>query len=193
MSPTNILQVYNQATEHDKIEGLRWYKEALLFCQELASIYGISEIVAVGVVVALSPTNRWENNKIQAEQLIDLYVNGGNLDDFKPSTYPVMRDKAIEIITKNRSVKTIQKTLNGPKVIEFFNSILQLDDCTIDGHAYNIWAGSYTTLKKVPGIGVKIRRKIKSDYRVIAKGENIPVRDLQAITWCTWRRINNVV
>ena len=75
---------------------------------------------------------------------------------------------------------------------EFASCIAGLPDVCIDGHAYCIWAGERTGLKDVPAIGVKLRREIKADYQMVAEELNIEPFELQAITWCAWRRLHGV-
>ena len=76
-----------------------------------------------------------------------------------------------------------------PKMIEFYHCIQELDDVCVDGHAYSIWLGSRVVLAKVPSIGVKLRRTIKADYRAAAETLGISPYELQAVTWCAWRRV----
>ena len=82
--------------------------------------------------------------------------------------------------------------LGGPKLREFAACIDGLPEVCIDGHAYCIWAGERTGLKDVPAIGVKLRKQIKADYMQAAEDLNLEPFELQAITWCTWRRIHGV-
>ena len=67
-----------------------------------------------------------------------------------------------------------------------------MDDICIDGHAYCIWKAERTGLKDVPAIGVKLRREIKADYKEAAARLGLSAYEVQAITWCTWRRLNGV-
>ncbi|MGA1476619.1 MAG: DUF7178 family protein, partial [Prochlorothrix sp.] len=83
--------------------------------------------------------------------------------------------------------------LSGPKLQEFYSCIAGInDEVCIDGHAYSIWAGDRITLADVPSIGKKLRKEIKADYREAALQAGISPSEMQAITWCAWRRIHGV-
>ena len=103
------------------------------------------------------------------------------------------KQKAITILGLDTySMGPILETLSGPKLREFASCIADLDDVCIDGHAYCIWNGGRTSLADVPAIGVKLRKEIKDDYVKSARKMGVSPAVMQAITWCTWRRIHNV-
>jgi hypothetical protein len=81
------------------------------------------------------------------------------------------------------------ETLNGPKVIEFYNCIIGNSDVCIDGHAYSVWFGDRLSMKEIPSIGKRLREEIKADYIGAAQYIGIQPYELQAITWVVWRRI----
>jgi hypothetical protein len=108
-----------------------------------------------------------------------------------------MRQKALDILKGS----DIVKTLNGPKIIEFFNCITNpmLNDLCIDGHAYSIWLGQRVVMKDVPNIKAKkLRSQIKTDYVDACTfineelNESYSPADIQAITWVTHKRIYGV-
>ena len=193
MSPSNILKVYKQSTDQDKSDGISWYRDALDFCETIALEYGLSVYVVAGVVTALSPRNKWDRNKQDAITVIKAYTNGDSIDDVRVCTFPANKNKAFTIIRQCKDMAQVLVILKGPKMTEFFNCIVGIDDVCIDGHAFNIWNGSYTNLADVPSIGVVRRRTIKADYMKAAKKAKISPSELQAVTWCAWRRIHEVV
>ena len=102
------------------------------------------------------------------------------------------------IKNKVKAIKKIRKIIFGKvgfKVVEFMNSILGLDDCCIDGHAFSIHSGVRIPTTKTPAIGKKLRESIKDDYRLATKyinydlGTKYKVSEIQAITWVTHKRI----
>ena len=193
MSPSNILKVYKQSTDQDKSDGISWYRDALEFCETVALDYGLSVYVVAGVVTALSPRNKWDRNKQDSISLIKAYTNGDSIDDVKVCTFSANKNKAVTIIKQCKDMAQVLIILKGPKMTEFFNCIVGIVDVCIDGHAFNIWNGSYTGLANVPSIGVVRRRTIKADYISAAKKAKITPSELQAVTWCAWRRIHEVV
>ena len=133
---------------------------------------------------------------ILPENLIETFVRDPeSAVKIKVCTFNKNKEKALKILRNNQDFFTdnTREILSGPKLNEFFNCILGVeDDVCIDGHAYCIFNGSRTSLKDVPSIGVKLRKEIKSDFRKAAAKFNISAAQMQAITWVTWRRIHGV-
>lgn len=192
----NIKAVYLLATTQEKIDGANWYKSAHKIALNLADNYGITLQTAAGVITALSPRNKWSRNIIDAENLIETFVRDPETAiNIKVCTFNKNKEKALKILKNNQDFFTdnTREILSGPKLNEFFNCILGVnDDVCIDGHAYCIFNGSRTSLKDVPSIGVKLRKQIKLDFRKAAAKFNISAAEMQAITWVTWRRIYGV-
>ena len=194
-----IVAKFTLATSQEVQLGCDWYRSALNIAGRIADRYDMRIETVAGVIAALSPNNRWERNIIDAEALIKVWAAGGSDADIlavKCCTYPVMRQKALDILKGS----DIVKTLNGPKIIEFFNCITNpmLNDVCIDGHAYSVWLGDRVTLHKVPNIQGKLRARIKQDYRDATAfindelDEDYTAATIQAITWVTHKRIHNV-
>jgi len=192
----NIKAVYQLASLTERVDGAAWYKVADSVAIAIADRYEISEAQAIGVIAALSPRNKWERNVQDADALIAAYLAGGAEQArlTKVCTFSANKEKAIKILTLSRAVDLdpVLAVLKGPKLIEFASCIYGRSDCCIDGHAYCIWAGERTGLKDVPAIGVKLRRQIKADYAAVAAELQITPYELQAITWCAWRRLHGV-
>ena len=196
MTFTNILGVYNLANTADRVNGARWYPEASNIAYALVNRYGVSYFQAVGVIAALSPRNKWERNLADAENLIKVFsIDPESVDSVKVCTFGPNKAKAIRILTdKPTSHDEVLAILSGPKLQEFYSCIAGInDEVCIDGHAYSIWAGDRITLADVPSIGKKLRKEIKADYREAALQAGISPSEMQAITWCAWRRIHGVV
>ena len=75
----------------------------------------------------------------------------------------------------------------------------QCDEITVDGHAFNIWRGMYTSLNEVPAISNKLYKTVSDAYKQAAvainnlEGTKYSAAEIQAITWVTHRRVNGVV
>ena len=112
----------------------------------------------------------------------------------KVCTFKSNKAKALAILAAdNANSDDVLSILRGPKLSEFFNCIMgESADVCIDGHAYCIWFGTRSTLANVPSIGVKLRREIKADYIAVAEDLGLSASALQAITWCTYRRIHQI-
>jgi len=196
----NILAMYMQATPVDTQEGTVWYNNAHNICQGLADKYCLPLSTVVGVVSALSPNNKWDRNILDSEQMIRAYVLG--YDYPKVCTFTSNKDKAMTILEcEIDSSENICAILKGNKTIAFFRGIFtdgQCDEITVDGHAFNIWRGMYTSLNEVPAISNKLYKTVSDAYRQAAitinnlEGTKYSAAQIQAITWVTHRRINNV-
>jgi len=191
----NILAIYQLATAAERVDGDCWYPIARNIAETLADSYGVSLAQAIGVIAALSPRNKWSRNVVDSENLLSAYRAGGADQAMltKTCTFGANKAKAVKIIQAvDADLDAVLAILNGPKLREFASCIADLDDVCIDGHAYCIWTGGRTSLKDVPAIGVKLRRQIKADYRAAAATVGLVPSTLQAVTWCTWRRIHGV-
>ena len=202
----NIVAVFDLAAQGEVIDGMDWYDRAGNVAGHLSNLYNVGPAAAAGVIAALSPNNRWERNVVDAENIIRAYVDGSSNDamNVKVCTYGKMKEKAIKIleIDSERSGASdldIAMILNGRKITAFFFCIMEADDhVCIDGHAYSIWFGDRLTMKEVPNIGKKLYASITSDYVAAAEfinerdGGNLQPFQVQAITWCAWRRLHGV-
>ena len=197
MTASNILAVYQLANTADRVQGMAWYVNAKEIAIELCRKYrNISLYQAAGVIAALSPRNKWERNIADAENLIRVWsVDSESVDSVKVCTFGSNKAKAIAVLNlaPGADGHDVRGILSGPKLVEFFNCIMgEGDDVCIDGHAYSIWAGDRITLANIPSIGKKLRATIKSDYRAAAQEAGITAYEIQAVTWCAWRRLHNV-
>lgn len=191
----NIKAVYLLATTQEKIDGAKWYASANEISMQLALDYDLALQTAAGVIAALSPRNKWSRNIIDAENLIEAFVSDPeSAVNIKVCTFSKNKEKALNILKADQKFHSehVRDILKGPKLIEFFNCILHVEDVCIDGHAYCIFNGSRTSLKDVPQIGVKLRKEIKSDFKKAAAKFKITPAEMQAITWVAWRRIHGV-
>jgi len=198
----HIIAKFALATTEEVVSGQQWYKNAHEIAARLARNNNISITKAAGVIAALSPNNKWERNCLDAERLIQAYIHGDDNDAMAVSvcTYGAMKKKAVDILSTNEQTfpDEIIRILNGPKIIEFFNCIMQRNDVCIDGHAYSIWFGERMTMKQVPNIGKRLRERIKSDYLDATSWINEEMQtnylpsDIQAIVWVCHKRIYKI-
>lgn len=197
MTASNILAVYQLANTADRVNGMSWYARAKELAIALCLQYDqLSPYKAAGVIAALSPRNKWERNMADAENLIRVWsIDPESADSVKVCTFGPNKAKAIAILNLPEGTDggDVRSLLSGPKLVEFFNCIMgEQDDVCIDGHAYSIWAGDRITLANVPSIGKKLRATIKADYRAAAQEAKITAAEMQAVTWCAWRRLHGV-
>ena len=197
----HIVAVFQLATSQEVQLGLDWYPSARKISARIGKRAGVSAYHAAGVITALSPRNKWEDNVRNADALAKVYAAGGTVKDLTSvpcRTTHTNKHQAITILT-NPDIPP-QDMITGPKRTEFYNSIMhpELDDVCIDGHAYSVWLGEYLPASKAPNIGKRLRIRIKQDYHDATAfineelGESYITSDIQAITWVTHKRIHNV-
>jgi hypothetical protein len=193
MYKRNILKVLSQCTDAELQHGLTWYSDAREQCQVMADKYELPLRIVVGVVSALSPTNRWERNLIDASNMLRVYTDGGYVESTSPCTYKTMRDKAWSILQTNpHSDDSVLFLLKGPKISDFFSCIMGHDVCVIDGHAWCIANNDRRTMQEVPNIGKKLRVELQKAYSSAGKSNGLTAYQMQAATWVAWKRIHNV-
>lgn len=194
----NILAVFDQATDAEVSQGIAWYATARRECKVLAVRHNVSLDVAVGVVAALSPNNRWERNLGNADALLAAYMAGDHVESVSVSTYHAMRAKAWSVLdtTMGRtqdSRELIRSVLKGPKIVCFFANILGENTCTIDGHARNIAYGERLSLSGSKfTIGKAEYKKLQECYEDAGVCVGLKAYEVQAITWVTWRRVHGI-
>ena len=189
----NILKVFAQCTDAELQHGMRWYKDAEIAGQNIADKYQLPLHVVVGVIAALSPTNEYGQNIRNADTMCRIFVDGGYVEETKPSTYHPMRDKAWSILqSMPHNIDDVAFILNGPKITDFAYCIMGEDVCVIDGHAWCIANNDRRTMQKVPNIGKKLRAELQECYRRAGKKHGMTAYQMQAATWVAWKRIHNV-
>lgn len=190
----NILKVYRQATPEEYKRGTEWYAKAKAQAHEIAAKHDVPLRVVVGVVAALSPNNKWERNVKDASDLIAAFLRGDPADVCKPCTYTKMRDKAWSVLEQMpENDAAVMRILNGQKIVSFFCNIMGHDNCTIDGHAYNIARGKrYVLTSDETNISKSVYQEMQAAYYRAAKRVGLKVYELQAITWVVWKRIHNI-
>jgi len=191
----SILAVFFAATDLERINGAQWYNVVQNASGIMAERYGISLETVAGVIAALSPSNRWERNLRDADNLIGAYTLGG-LDDalsVKTSTYSKNKAKALAILQGAEPLEA----LGGLKVRAFYGCIIGQDTVCVDGHAYAIWRGERISTSSTPKISPKLYAAISADYVKATDtinsvlGAQYKPFQIQAITWLIWRRLNN--
>ena len=184
----NITSVYNDADEYQHAEGLLWYDQAKQAAYRMAVKHDVPVYIAVAVIAALSPNNKWSRNLTNADALIGAFVNGDGIDSVKVSTYHKMKQKAWDILWALPSYNDAKRMLKGQKITSFFMDIMGEFNVTIDGHARNIAYGERVGLTDDrSNIGVREYRALQAAYEAAAERLGLMPYQLQAITWRVWR------
>ena len=184
----NIVSVYRDADETQHAEGLLWYSDAQKAAHDIAVKYDIAVYLAVAVIAALSPNNKWARNVVNADALIGAFIRGDGMLSVKVSTYNKMKQKAWDILAARPDYEGAKTMLKGQKITSFFMDIMGEFNVTIDGHARNIAYGERVGLTDDrTNIGVREYRALQAAYEEAARRVGLMPYQLQAITWRVWR------
>ena len=195
----NILEIYKQSTDNEIIEGKQWYKQANQISKLMAVKYNITEIQSAGIIASLSPSINWSQNIIDANNLCSLLQVGKDIKTITVTTYHHNKLKShylwqnSQLTEKEVFLIVLGCSKQVNKTSSFFLNILhpEIDDiCTIDRHAYRINLGITESLDVQ--LTENRYKVMNSAYKQAGKQMNISAIELQAITWLTFRRLNNI-
>lgn len=172
----------NMATKNEIASGMEWYKDAQDFAQYLSEKYNIESYICASVISALSPNNRWERNKIDAEAVITAWKQCIDPNDIKVCTYNSNKFKAFEILAGSVI------TEKSPKTHAFAMNVglLSSDHITID--KWHIRACLTKEKCDVVETVTSVQyRRIERITAELAKKYSLKGYELQAIIWVTIR------
>lgn len=186
----NLLRWFELASDEQIKNGKNWYVDAMNFASYLAEKYDIDKYIAATVISALSPNNKWERNKVDAEAVIKAFQNGILPESIKVCTYNANKLKAFNALDgqliSEKSPKTHAFSMNV--------GLNSADHITIDK-----WHLRACVIKPKEGIqecsesctNVQYRR-IEKITALLAKKLGLKGYELQAIVWVTikdaWNR-----
>lgn len=191
MTPTvkNVLSVYRRANFSAFSEGMTWYDDAHNFAKALDPIRFHR---AAGVIAALSPMNKWDNNKRKAALF---YAMNGKVN-WDGTKNGIGLSKNVEKAIAIYNGEDALDILGGDKVRAFYLTILDPTGDhapVIDRHAFDIAVGKRTNDKIRGTLARKGMYDRFSDvYRNAALTVGIGASQLQAVTWMQWREENNI-
>ena len=124
------LRYFYSIADDDQIErGKAWYRDANQWCEKLAVQYGYPTYIVAEVLSALSPRNKWQRNKADAEAVLSAVRNNEPMESVKVCTFNNNKEKAFDIARlKTRIVH------GSPKTYSFVQNIayLHADFVTVD-------------------------------------------------------------
>ena len=188
----NIKRWHKRASPENIEAGMTWYDDAMRFSRKLAREYKITRRSAAGVISSLSPNNKWDRTKFDAEQLISYYREGGTeWEEVKICTYKKNRERAWKILTQGERI-----TSDSPKIHSFAMNVgnKSPDHVTIDK-----WHMRASLARPRDGITLTQESPTKLQYKRvegitldIARMHKLKGYELQAIVWVTikekWNR-----
>lgn len=188
---SNISEIWEQRKYEDIKKGVIWYEEAKKYCIELSDKYNIELAKVAGILAALSPQKEWENNKKITEDFLISVKKSPNNGWRKGKHFFNLRKKARDIYRlDNPFIDEIGKILNGNKIYNFFNCImnpLTSDHLCIDRHMIFV-----ALMREKSKLTPKQYSFLKEEYLKFAKSVNIKPCQTQGILWLTYKRIKKI-
>lgn len=182
---SNIVKMYDLASDDDLEIGRSWYQQASRFCQTLADNYDRSLAAVAGIMSALSPSTSYEQNIIDTVNVI------AGQDHETVSTYGKQHVKALEIrdegidpalvMGQNKTaafwLNIVNPTTNGRVTVDRHSARVAVDvNMTADeSYFYINTPAKYQVLENA--------------YKLAAGKIGVLPHVLQAITWLTYRRL----
>lgn len=175
-----ILDEYWMASPTDITRGMVWYDLALTEACRLDRADGRQ---GAGVIAALSPLAPWGKNIERARLAFERGEAGG-------LTFGQHTRKADRILNGEDPLDV----LGGNKVRSFFACILgSTHDVCIDRHAFDLTQRRHTNDKEKKVLDRKgVYLHVADAYVEAAQWAGLEPRQLQAITWTSWRRRKGV-
>lgn len=180
----NILKVYEQATEIEKISGLNWYLLARAYCAEAAAKFNVPLDIAIAVLASLSPRNKWKQNLKDLVTVLQASSQGQGPESVRVGTFTKNKEKAFAILRENNP----SLAYTSKKVRSFCHNIAYTEskEVTVDVHAFSIYMGKRSEPWSLTDTDYDT---IASAHKIAAKKVGLRPYELQAICWVTWIRL----
>ena len=192
----NLMKWIESANERQVEKGKYWYKDAMLFCESIAKKYKVDSYTVATVVSCLSPNNKWERNKVDAEATIGAFTSGKFtkaefMELVKVCTYNANKIKAWEALEQGLE---IQKS--SPKTHSFAMNIARNSSEHITIDKWHLRACQVSPISKKRDLQESCTalqyRNIERITSEVAKIYNLKGYEFQAIVWLTikakWER-----
>lgn len=183
----NLRLWFNAANPEELRAGLSWYKEAQEFTNNLANEYNLDPYRVAGVVSALSPNNKWERNKIDAETVVKAHIAGIGPDSVKVCTYNANKKKAFEILEGDTEI-----TAKSPKTHAFAMNVglNSPEHITVDKwHLRACVVGPNDGIQDCTESCTAVQyRRVEAITAKLAKDIGLKGYEMQAIIWVTIKR-----
>ena len=172
----NLRYFYSQADQDQIDRGESWYLQANIWCETMAVKYGYPSEVVAEVLSALSPRNKWERNKVDAEAVLSAVRNNEPMNSVKVCTFNNNKEKAFDIARlKTRIVH------GSPKTYAFVQNIAHLDEDYITVDVWHMRACFDRMI--VPNLTDLRYKQIEKATQQVAKEFDVRGYEFQAIVW----------
>ena len=196
----NLLNVYDGATNEQRIKGEVFYEDARDFAKELGNDLGYANsykglLIGAGILSVLSPRMDWDINKLAAKEFVS--------NRFTNRQTGANNDKALLIAQGNDPMNVMGRDSHKTKA--FYQAIINplgnnevwgltgygdkhTHLAVIDRHAGGAYMGK--PLKEFQREQIshwRVNKRISHAYFTAAKHVNIPINIFQSIVWNVFR------
>jgi hypothetical protein len=175
----NFKKWFKLATNEEFLAGTEWYRTANDICKDIAIKYNTTELKAAGVISALSPRNKWEQNIKDAYNVFEAIKNNVAPQDIKVCTFHKNKFKAFGIANG-----TVFITAESKKTFAFVNNIAHLNDAFV---TIDLWHLRAAFNKTMGGCGKLAYAQIQKITIRLAKEAGLTGFEYQAVIWASIR------
>jgi len=187
MSLPRLHALWRSASASERAAGATWYMDAHLEACALADDSNVGFGTVAGVIAALSPNCKWEQNLVDARKLVNAYLSGDSwaYDAVSVHTYPANKTKATRIL----DTRQVFPHLSGPKVVAFYYNLCgDLSVPTIDSHCINAALGTRAAGSNLPTPGRALVELTSAQFSSAARKVGVEAAIFQATIWIVHRR-----
>ncbi len=194
----NVRKWRQDATAQDVEDGKAWYRLANEWVDTVVEESGVDARIISAVLAALSPQNKWEQNKVDTRGMVNAYVNGHGIDYVTVSTFGGNKRKAWQFLQGHTWKNGMKTTCFVDNIVNFKTS----QRATIDIWAVRVAMNNPDFGLKCEECSVRLEKKtahgasltatdytnIEEMYTEVAKEYGELPLETQAIAWVTMKR-----
>jgi len=187
MANRYLIERYKTSTESEKREGLKWYADARNFCADVSTQCDVSHKIVAAVVSVLSPRNKWERNKLDAQNLIEVKKAGGNMEDFSVCTFTGNKKRAWDLMDLEKDPFDPDQYFKGLKTRCFWDNIVYSESYRVTIDTWAARAAYNTRGNWSRSINKSEYCRLEKQYISSAKSVGVDPKAFQAIVWVNLR------
>ena len=194
----NILGEYFNSSIEEKMLGKRFYPNAHATAIELGNELGFTYdalSIGAGIIASLSPQTEWLRNIQYAYEFVQTKKCPSQTKANNAKALAILEgsDPMLVLGKGSYKVKAFYKAIEDPYGDNYITDVSGFKDnktnlAVIDRHAGGIYLG-YPLIEKERRqlTNWKTIHRISKGYFKVARGLNIPVNEVQAVTWHSFR------
>ena len=193
----NILKVYEESTLEQRNRGLSFYEDARSQAYDIGKSLGYIGSNAVrqgaGIIAVLSPRTDWDNNIKFAQNIVNQNFVYQTERDKAKATRIMEGDDPMDVMGRHsHKTKAFYQALVNPlgrnEVYDLIGYTGKAYLAVVDRHAGGVFKGQPLSKEHREKLREwRINRRVSNAYFRASRKLNIPVNDVQAITWVTFR------